>query len=129
MYTGLEIHFDEVDYSTDEGDITGLSGISLGLRETQSPFRMELIPANISVAESAEYNLTNFLSPVEIDAEQHAEPGEMCVDVFHMFAFKGVYRVILRCAGSNTIDLQLQHVINTVSYLEIDTNPTSLTPP
>ena len=90
MYTGLEINFDEEDYSTDEQDITGLSGISLSLRETQEPFRMELIPATIGVAESAEYDLTDFLSLDEIDAEQHAKSGEMCVDMFHMFAGKGV---------------------------------------
>ena len=89
LYTGLEINFDEEDYSTDENDITGLSGISLSLRETQAPFRMELIPATIGVAESAEYDLTDFLSLDEILAEQHAKSGEMCVDMFHMFAYKG----------------------------------------
>jgi len=71
MSTGLEINFDEEDYFTDEDDITGLSGISLGLREAQAPFRMELIPATISEAESAEYDLTDCLSLDGIDAEQH----------------------------------------------------------
>lgn len=85
LYTGLEINFDEVDYSTDESDITSLCGVSLSLRETQASFRMELIPATIDVAQT-DYGLTSFLSLNEFDAEQHAKSGEMCVDVFHMFS-------------------------------------------
>lgn len=87
LYTGLEINFDEEDYSTDESDITGLSGISLSLRETQASFRMELIPATIGVAQT-DYGLTSFLSLDEIDAEQHAKSGKMCVDILHVFPCK-----------------------------------------
>ena len=82
MYTGLEINFDEEDYSTDEGDISGLSGISLSLRETQVPFRMELIPATVDMAETV-FDLTEFLNLDEIEEDQEAESGEMCVPLLN----------------------------------------------
>jgi len=53
-----------------------LSGISLSFREAQAPFRMELIPATIDVAETV-YNLTEFLSLDEIAEDQHAMSGEI----------------------------------------------------
>ena len=77
MYTGLEINFDEEDYSTDESDITGLRGISLSFRETQAPFRMELIPATTDVAKTL-YDLTVFLCFDHTADDQHAKSGEMC---------------------------------------------------
>ena len=76
LYAGLEIHFDEEVYSTEERDIMGLSGISLSLRDTQVPFRMELIPVTIGVAE-AQYDLTDFLSLDEIEDDQEAQSGDM----------------------------------------------------
>ena len=82
MYTGLEINFDEEDYSTDEGDISGLSGISLSLRETQVPFRMELIPATVDMAETV-FDLTEFLNLDEIEEDQEAKSGEMCVPLLN----------------------------------------------
>jgi len=53
-----------------------LSGISLSFRETQAPFRMELIPATIDVAETV-YKLTDFLSLDEIAEDQLAMSGEI----------------------------------------------------
>ena len=74
LYTGLEIFFDEVDYSTDEGDTTGLCRISLSLRETQAPFSMKLIPATVDEAET-QYNLTDFLSLADVAEGQKARSG------------------------------------------------------
>jgi len=82
MYTGLEINFDEEDYSTDEGDISGLGGISLSWRETQVPFRMELIPTTVDMAETV-FNLAEFLSLDEINEDQEAKSGEMCVSLLN----------------------------------------------
>ena len=76
VYTGLEINFDEEDYSTDEGDKM-LSGISLSVRKTQAPFRMELIPVTVDMAETV-YNLTAFLSLNDIAKDQRAQSGEIC---------------------------------------------------
>ena len=64
------------DYSTLENDVAGLSEISLSFRETQAPFRMELIPATIDVAETV-YNLTDFLSLDRIAEDRHAMSGEI----------------------------------------------------
>lgn len=80
IYTGLVIYFDEEDYSTDESDIRGLSGISLSLKQTQAPFRMVLITSTVDVAEVV-YNLTDFLSLDEIGEDQKAESGELCVHI------------------------------------------------
>ena len=49
-FTGLDINFNEIDYSTSENDIMGLRGISLSFRLTQEPFRLELIPATVDMA-------------------------------------------------------------------------------
>ena len=76
--TGLEINFDEVDYSTDEGDIMGLN-ISLSLRETQAPFKMELIPVTIDVARQ-QYDLDDFLTLSEIQNDQKALSGDILND-------------------------------------------------
>ena len=73
----LKINFDEDDYSVDEYDITGLSGISLSCSEAQAPFLIQLIPESIDVAK-AEYNLTGFLSLTGISEEQKAQSGECC---------------------------------------------------
>ena len=75
-YTGLEINFDEEVYSTDEEDKM-LSRISLSLRKTQAPFRMELIPATVDEAETV-YDLTAFLHLNDIIKDQKAQSGEIC---------------------------------------------------
>ena len=49
-FTGLDINFNEIDYSTSENDIMGLRDISLSFRLTQEPFRLELIPATVDMA-------------------------------------------------------------------------------
>ena len=71
-------------------DITGLSGISLSLRETQAPFKMELIPAAIGVAEIV-YDLTDFLSLNGIADDQHAKSGKICTFSIHNAQY--LYRV------------------------------------
>jgi len=78
IHVGLEIEFDEEHYSTRESEITGLSRIHLTLKRTDAPFRMELIPTTIDVAETI-YDLTDFLSLDHIADDQRAKSGEMCV--------------------------------------------------
>ena len=80
MCTGLEINFDEADYSTDEGDIMGLSGISLSLRETQASFIMELIPVTVDVVKT-QYDLTNFLTLDVIEEDQKALSGDIFMGI------------------------------------------------
>lgn len=77
MHTGLEINFNEIDYSTDEDNIMGLRGISLSFRQTQTPFRMEMIPTSVDVA-MTEYDLTEFLTLNVTEEDQRAKPGAMC---------------------------------------------------
>lgn len=84
MFAGLEIYFDEVDYYTAEGDETGLSGISLSLRETQVPFCMEVIPTTIDVAKY-QYNLTAFFSLDLIEEDDKAQSGETYIGVCNSF--------------------------------------------
>ena len=68
----MEIYFDEADYSTDEDDSTGLAGISLSLRQTQVPFKLEVIPTTISVAINT-YQLGTFLNLDNLEAAQAGE--------------------------------------------------------
>ena len=74
LHTALEIYFDERDYSTDEGDTTGLSRISLSFRETQAPFSMKLhvIPITIDVAKT-QYNLS------DQKARKQSQVHQVCV--------------------------------------------------
>ena len=107
--TGLKIYFNEVDYSTDESDITGLSGISLSLREAQAPFRMELIPTTIDVAETV-YGLTVPLCLGEITEDQKAKSGEICVCISRLSIHTSwIYSDVLKhcfcfVAGSDKLD-------------------------
>ena len=55
----------------------GLRGISLSFRQTQTPFRMEMIPASVDVA-ITEYDLTTFLTLNNTEGDQRAKPGWMC---------------------------------------------------
>ena len=48
----------------------------MSFRQAQAPFRMELIPATIDVAETV-YNLADFLSLDYIAEDQHAMSGEI----------------------------------------------------
>lgn len=84
MHAGLDIFFDEEDYSTSEGDETGLSGISLSLRETQVPFCMEVIPTTIDVAKH-QYNLTAFFSLDLIEDDDKAQAGETYIGICNSF--------------------------------------------
>jgi len=84
LYTGLEIYFDEEDYSTGEGDIMGLSDISLSLGETKAPFRMEFIPLTVDVAKT-QYNLTDFLTLDDITDDQKALSGDIFVVIMCIF--------------------------------------------
>ena len=77
MAIGLEIYFDEEAYSS-EGDIRGLSNISLSLGETRAPFRMELIPVTVDVAKT-QYNLTDFLTLDDITNDQEALSGDIFI--------------------------------------------------
>lgn len=87
MPTALEIYFDERDYSTDEGDTTGLSRISLSFRETQAPFSMELIPITIDVAKT-QYNLSDCFSLDHIEESQKAKSGEAVFFLVHQVCVK-----------------------------------------
>ena len=63
IYAGLEIHFDDKEYSTDENSTMGK--ISLSVSEAQEPFSMELIPTTVDVADTV-YDLSNSLSLKEM---------------------------------------------------------------
>ena len=82
LHTVLEINFDEADYSTDEDDPTGLAGISLSLRRTQVPFRMEVIPTTIAVATDT-YQLDTFLNFEDLEP---AQSGEVYVGTDHIYS-------------------------------------------
>ena len=102
--TGLNINFNEADYSTDESDITGLSGISLSLRETQAPFRMELIPATIEMAETL-YGLTDFLDLGEIGDEQRAKSGK--IHVYACYSLCKLQHTYIACTHKNFMNSQM----------------------
>ena len=123
LHAGLEIRFDEEHYSTGESEITGLSRISLSLKRTQAPFRMELIPTTIDVAETI-YDLTDFLSLDHIADDQRAKSGEMCAPISHV-SIKGYAEVYVDMLGLATLITTLQ--ITTASHLEIFTKPVGLT--
>lgn len=55
----------------------GLRGISLSFRQTQTPFRMEMIPTSVDVA-MTEYDLNEFLTLNATEEDQRAKPGAMC---------------------------------------------------
>ena len=84
LATGLEISFDEERYSTGEGDIRGLSDISLSLGSIPAPFRVELIPVTVGVAKT-QYNLTDFLTLDDITDDQEALSGDIFIVIMYIF--------------------------------------------
>ena len=88
LATGLLISFDEEDYSTGEGNIRGLSDISLSLGSFPAPLRMELIPVTVDVAKT-QYNLTDFLTLDDITDDQEALSGN--ISIVNMCIFYEAY--------------------------------------
>ena len=71
---GLEITFEEADYSTQEGDITNPE-IRLRIRRTRSPFTMTITPASLQdINQRFNFVAENF---IDIPDSQHfATEGE-----------------------------------------------------
>jgi len=110
LYTGLEINFDEEDYSTDEGDKV-LTGISLSVRKTQAPFRMELVPVTVDMAETV-YNLTAFLNLNDLSEDQKAQSGEIhgCTYIiFHSTSTACAHCFVMCMSMSTPCISELQH--------------------
>ena len=73
--TGLEINFEESDYSITEG--AGLSvPITLQFRSNQNAFTVTLSPVTIDAVEGMGLG-TNFISSETIDDESRAEQGKV----------------------------------------------------
>ena len=114
MATGLEISFDEEDYSIGEGDI---SDISMTFGETQAPFRMELIPVTVDVAKTL-YNLTDVLTLDDIIDDQEALSGDIFIVIMCIFLGSILCAVLLtkyQCLTQVKCHLVLMYVTPSLS--------------
>ena len=73
LITGLEINFEESDYSNEEGGILS-TDIRLQFRNNQNPFSVRLCPVNVSTVEAR--GLGHFINSGDIDIISRATAGE-----------------------------------------------------
>ena len=71
--TGLEINFEESDYSIEEGG-TLSTNIRFQFRNNQNPFSVRLCPVNIDIVEAS--GLGRFINSGDIDIISRATAGE-----------------------------------------------------
>ena len=74
-FTELEINFEELDYSIDEGDSTA-NLITMQYSRTENDFTLRLTPVSIADSESM-YDVVAFVDPADIDEEARATAGDI----------------------------------------------------
>ena len=74
-FTELQINFEELDYSIDEGDSTA-NLITMQYRRTENDFTLRLTPVSIGDSESM-YNVTEFVDPTVIEEGARATAGDI----------------------------------------------------
>ena len=74
-FTELEINFDELDYSIEEGDSTA-NLITVQYRRTENDFTLRLTPVSITDSELM-YDVVAFVDPTDIDEEARATAGDI----------------------------------------------------
>ena len=74
-FTELQIKFDELDYSIDEGDSTA-DLITMHCRRTESDFTLRLTPVSIADSESM-YDVVVFVDPADIGEAARATAGDI----------------------------------------------------
>ena len=93
-FTELQINFEELDYSINEGDSTA-NLITMQYRRTENDFTLRLTPVSIADSESM-YDVGDFVP--EIDEEARATAGDIYADRFvciyrghNMFSYSCTY--------------------------------------
>ena len=76
LVTGLEINFENDDYSIEEGGTLN-SVIRLQFRQNQNSFTVRLCPVSIDTAEAM--NLGSFIDSDTIDEISRATPGGLMI--------------------------------------------------
>ena len=80
IFIGLEINFEESDYSITEG--AGLTTpITLQFRNNQNPFNITFSPVTIDAVEETDLG-ANFINSETIEEEARAELGEILVKIY-----------------------------------------------
>ena len=74
-FTELQINFEELDYSIDEGDSTA-NLITMQYRRTENDFTLRLTPVSIADSESM-YDVVAFVDPADTDEEARATAGDI----------------------------------------------------
>ena len=74
-FTELQINFEELDFSIDEGDSTA-NLITMQYRRTENDFTLRLTPVSIADSESM-YDVVPFVDPADIDEEVRATAGDI----------------------------------------------------
>ena len=73
-FTELQINFEELDFSIDEGDSTA-DLITMQYRRTENDFALRLTPVSIADSQSM-YDVVAFVNPADIDEEARATAGD-----------------------------------------------------
>ena len=79
-FTELEINFEELDYSINEGDSTE-NLITMQYRRTENCFTLRLTPVSIADSESM-YDVVAFVDPADINEEARATAGDRFVCIY-----------------------------------------------
>ena len=98
-FTELQINFEELDYSIEEGESTA-DLITMQYRRTENDFTLRLTPVSIADSESM-YDVVLFVDPDDIDEEARATAGDVYADRFvcihrghNMFSYSCTYTYI-----------------------------------
>ena len=105
-FTELQINFEELDYSIDEGDSTA-NLITMQYRRTENDFTLRLTPVSIADSETM-YDVVAFVDPADIDEEARATAGDIYADIFvciykghNMFSYSCTYIHLLSFADDD----------------------------
>ena len=79
-FTELQINFEELDYSINEGESTA-NVITMQYRRTENDFTLRLTPVSIADSESM-YDVMPFVDPADIDEEARATAGDIYANRF-----------------------------------------------
>ena len=82
-FTELQIYFDELDYSIDEGESTA-DLITMQYRRTENDFTLRLTPVSIADSESM-YDVVAFVDPADIVEEARATAGDKPTDLYNLY--------------------------------------------
>ena len=93
LVTGLEINFEDNDYSVEEGR-TLISVIRLQFRQNQNPFTVRLCPVSIDTAEAM--NLGSFIDFYNIDDISRATAGVLLLPCSRMIVGTSTFVIFLQ---------------------------------